>query len=41
MAKKIKLTQDAYAQGGSVQVGICKLTEWYEAHAVDKEGNDY
>lgn len=42
--KKITLTQDAYARGGSVRAGgnsICKLTEWYEASAEDAEGNDY
>jgi hypothetical protein len=39
--KTIKLTQDAYANGGSVRAGICELTEWYEASAVDAEGNSY
>ena len=38
---KIKLTQDAYPQGGSVRTGICELTEWYEASAEDAEGNIY
>ncbi len=38
---QIKLTQDAYAQGGSVRVGVCELTEWYEAAAQDAAGNEY
>jgi len=38
---KISLTQDAYAQGGFVQAGVCELTEWYEASAKDAEGNVY
>jgi hypothetical protein len=40
----IKLTQEAYACGGSVRAGhnsICELTEWYEAAAKDDNGNDY
>ena len=42
--KTIKLTQDAYAQGGSIRTGgnsIFELTEWYEAAAEDEDGNTY
>ena len=41
MITKIKLTEEAYVQGGALQVGACKLTEWYEAEATDNEGNQY
>ena len=40
----IKLTQEAYACGGSVRAGrnsIYELTAWYEAAAEDDNGNDY
>jgi hypothetical protein len=42
--KKITLTQDAYANGGSVRAGansIYELTAWYEAAAEDTDGNVY
>ena len=41
--KTLELTQDAYPQGGSFQVpgGATYDGEWYEAHAVDSDGNDY
>ena len=42
--KKIRLTQDAYACGGSVRAGynsIYELTAWYEAAAEDDNGNYY
>ena len=42
--KTIKLTQEAYANGGSVRAGgnsICELKEWYEAAAEDEDGNEY
>lgn len=40
----IKLTQDAYANGGSIRAGsrsAYELTSWYEAHAEDDNGNEY
>jgi hypothetical protein len=37
----ITLTEEAYAGGGSVRVGVCELTEWYEAAAEDNQGNQY
>jgi hypothetical protein len=42
--KKITLTQEPYAQGGSVRAGynsICELTAWYEAATEDADGNEY
>jgi hypothetical protein len=44
MTKLITLTQEAYANGGSVRAGgnsVYELTSWYEAAAVDQDGNDY
>ena len=41
MITKIKLIDEAYAQGGTLRVGACELAEWYEAGATDKEGNQY
>ena len=37
----IKLTEDAYVCGGSLQIGIVLLTEWYQASAEDDAGNEY
>ena len=41
MITKIKLIDEAYAQGGTLRVGACELREWYEAEAIDKESNQY
>ena len=41
MTTKIKLTGEAYIQGGALRVGACELREWYEAAATDNEGNQY
>lgn len=41
---RVTLTQEAYAQGGSVRNGangISELTSWYEAAAEDGDGNEY
>jgi hypothetical protein len=40
----IKLTQEAYACGGSIRAGgnsVHELAEWYEAAAEDADGNEY
>ena len=41
--KTLTLTQEAYPQGGSFPVpgGATYNGDWYEAHAVDADGNDY
>ena len=41
MITKIKLTGEAYIQGGALRVGACELREWYEAGATDNEDNQY
>ena len=40
--KTLTLTQEAYSQGGSFPVpgGATYNGDWYEAHAVDANGND-
>ena len=39
--KNIKLTKSPYLTGGCIKVGVCELIEWYEAAAIDADGNEY
>jgi hypothetical protein len=39
--KKITLTEEAYASGGSLRVGVVELSAWYQAAAEDGDGNSY
>ena len=39
--KKLTLTQHPYINGGEVHNSIYVLRDWYEAEAVDDNGNEY